>query len=434
MTRPRSLFWRGCIAGIDCPPGTARYQYRWWYVRHSRSVWKFRKLNKFRGNWTLILSGFEMSYGLWNPFLVLFTRTRQWSPKDIAYLLAVPEKPLFPAIIYTQIFILESGSNRTRLTQVVVSTRPRHQTSEVGRAGIARARRRGLLAKFGGRGGVRRRVQECNLAARVGVRGVGGRVHTWRRGELHLPLRRPAQFQLRIAHCGDSLLLFFAHWQNRPAYWPRAREEQSFFQWDISIKRLTSSRTGTGPRRQSNPTRPDSQQRTRASVTPARSARGTCLACDNRWRSDSRARPCHLQLGPVARPAHTSLAASPRAAINIPEASAALAAWAVPARGAAAGAHAVAPPCMPPTMRHHCRPPHPDGPPHPRSRTARLPLADVPAVVGGAASPPPMRRGVPPKAAKACGAASSSHRTVRTATRPCRRSRRIASARAPARP
>ena len=52
--------------------------------------------------------------------------------------------------------------------------------SEVGCAGIARARRRSLLGKFGGRGGVRRRAAACGNA--ISLRAWGGR-----RGRTHLP-------------------------------------------------------------------------------------------------------------------------------------------------------------------------------------------------------------------------------------------------------
>ena len=52
--------------------------------------------------------------------------------------------------------------------------------SEVGRAGIACARRRGLLAKFGSRGGVRRRAGMQSRGAR-GVGGVGGLTCHWPR-------------------------------------------------------------------------------------------------------------------------------------------------------------------------------------------------------------------------------------------------------------
>ena len=58
----------------------------------------------------------------------------------------------------------KSSFHPSRLTQVVVSMRGRR------RAEIARARRRGLLAKFGGRGGLRRRAGMQSLAAPARVR------------------------------------------------------------------------------------------------------------------------------------------------------------------------------------------------------------------------------------------------------------------------
>ena len=52
--------------------------------------------------------------------------------------------------------------------------------SDAGCAGIARARRRGLLGKFGGRGGVRRRAGTQSRGAR-GVGGLGGLTCHWSR-------------------------------------------------------------------------------------------------------------------------------------------------------------------------------------------------------------------------------------------------------------
>ena len=78
-----------------------------------------------------------------------------------------------------------------------------HQTfeSDVGRAGIARARRRGHLAKFGGPRAVCGGVQECNLA-RAGCEAwrVGGHAPAWR--TWHLPL---ALGFGRLADCALSV-------------------------------------------------------------------------------------------------------------------------------------------------------------------------------------------------------------------------------------
>ena len=78
--------------------------------------------------------------------------------------------------------------------------------SDAGSAGIARARRRGLLGKFGGRGGVRRRAGMQFRGAR-GLRGVGGLACHWPRGP-----RKKSFFMLerRLRYTGRSAL----HWSN----------------------------------------------------------------------------------------------------------------------------------------------------------------------------------------------------------------------------